>query len=804
MTKKADIGKNAKVSIRWKVNSFDYSHEEESAIISEFAEKYGIAKSAITVVPQFIDTDTEDGGNTFGGETIENIEDPQFQKGLFKKYFDLKKKEESESIEEIDFDQIMEIDDLINSFIDYNVYESHKKYFIKWIKWDNFMSYGPNNYIDFRTLNGLILLTSDPANQGGKTTFCLDLFRFLLFGKVASRESQWDLSKAFNRYLPESTEVNVEGCVCIDGTDYVIKRTLSRPALNRRTDKSKVTQKISYYKVINDEYVDLEDTDDTENMSSSSVKETNKVIKEAIGNEKDFDLMICVSQDNLKSLISLKDTERGRLMARWIGLLPIEEKDKLSRDYYNKSVQPKLLLSRYNKEEVKEDIKTREEAVKEAKKAQEKAEKDSKASDKKIKEYQKKRDELIQSKLKISENIQDKDVNTVKEENERLIEEGKKKKNERDDFKKRFDEIGEVEFNEEKYKELSDEERAADVKLNTLRNSITSLKADIEALKKGEFCPTCGAKLKDVDNSAKVAEKEKQINNTIEEGKKLKKEHDEMKANLDKLAENKKLHDERNKLDLSIQKREVDMDNLRAKIRENKAFLEEIKKNEEAIAHNNKVNAEINVVDTTISVERGVYDGYIRTIAEKKHEVEWNNAEIEKDKKIIETINTEEKTVKNWKLYLEMVGKNGVSKMVLRNALPLINGELKHLLSDVCDFDVEVSIDDHNDVVFYLIHDGVKSNLASGSGFEQTVSSLALRSVLSKISSFSKPSFVVFDEILGGVAAENYENVKKLYDKLRDTVPTILQICHIKDVADWHDRSLLVTKENNISKISID
>lgn len=39
-----------------------------------------------------------------------------------------------------------------------------------------------------------------------------------------------------------------------------------------------------------------------------------------------------------------------------------------------------------------------------------------------------------------------------------------------------------------------------------------------------------------------------------------------------------------------------------------------------------------------------------------------------------------------------MVGKDGISKMVLRDVLPLINSRLKQLLSDVCDFEVEVGI----------------------------------------------------------------------------------------------------------------
>jgi DNA repair exonuclease SbcCD ATPase subunit len=151
---------------------------------------------------------------------------------------------------------------------------------------------------------------------------------------------------------------------------------------------------------------------------------------------------------------------------------------------------------------------------------------------------------------------------------------------------------------------------------------------------------------------------------------------------------------------------------------------------------------------------------------------------------------------------LDIIGKNGISKLVLRKALPLVNGELKRILNGVCDFDIEVKIDSDNSVAFYLIHDNIYSSLASGSGFEQTVASLALRSVLSKISTFSKPSFVVFDEVLGGVAEENYDKVKLLYDKIVQDYQCILFITHNSVYKEWANSIISVTKEKNISKIS--
>ena len=256
--RKLELGENARVNIKWKVLPSDYSHEGEKEIIASFAAKYGISKNNVNVEPVFVDTAGSSAGDAFSEGVVQNVQDPVFQKSLFKKYI------EERGIEDCDFEKISEIDDAMNANIDYDAYEKHKRYTVKWVRWSNFMSYGPDNFIDLTSLKGLVLLTSEPANQGGKSTFCLDLFRFLLFGKVTSRESDWTLAKAFNRHLKSATELSVEGCICIDGTDYVIKRTITRPDVKRRTDKSKVSQKVSYYKIANGEYIDIEDEGDNE------------------------------------------------------------------------------------------------------------------------------------------------------------------------------------------------------------------------------------------------------------------------------------------------------------------------------------------------------------------------------------------------------------------------------------------------------------------------------------------------------------------------------------------------------------
>lgn len=793
--RKAEIGQNSKVNIKWRVLPVDYSREAEKDIIAKFARKYGIPKENVSVERVFINEGGEEDEDAFATEAAQNIQDPAFHKELYKRYFKERK------IEGCDLDVIFQIDDLMNEKIDYELYEKHKKYTIKWIRWSNFMSYGPDNFIDLTTLRGLVLLSSEPANQGGKSTFCLDLFRFLLFGKVTSRENDWTLARAFNDHIPSATEVSVEGCISIDGTDYVIKRTLTRPDIKRRTEKSKVTQKISYYKLVNGEYFDLED--DAENENGSSTTETNKAIKDAIGNERDFDLMICVNSRNLEGLISLKDAERGRLIARWIGLLPLEEKDVLAREYFNKSVSPKLLLNKYSKEELAGDNDELEEVNKGLIENGVKWNDEHARSEKNLQSYKDAKDALLGSRLQIDDEIANVDKHTVEEKKERIIADGKKKASEKEDNEAKYADVKDVNFDEDNYKKLVAKDKELSIEKTNLENEVRRLKGEIKKLTESEYCPTCGAKLKGVDFSASIEADKVSIEKNEGKIDEITKKLAKLSKSIEDLEENRRNYNEKIRLELIIDKNEVDIENLRSKLKECNRILKDLEKNDKAIRHNNEVDAKINIMNANIKNEEAILKDLEDKMNEARAEIKANRKIISDNKQIIETIEKEESLVRNWKVYLEMVGKNGVSKMVLRSALPLINAELKRLLAGVCDFDVEIVIDNHNDVAFNHIHDGVTKNLGGCSGFEQTVASLALRSVLSKISTFSKPSFVVFDEILGCVADENYEQTKLLYDKIVKDYDFILQITHLKAIADWHESQILIRKENNISKIEV-
>ena len=150
-----------------------------------------------------------------------------------------------------------------------------------------------------------------------------------------------------------------------------------------------------------------------------------------------------------------------------------------------------------------------------------------------------------------------------------------------------------------------------------------------------------------------------------------------------------------------------------------------------------------------------------------------------------------------------MIGKNGISKLVLTSVIPIINYELQRLLDDVCDFELELNMSDKNEVEFLIIKNGVSKKLKSGSGLEATVSSLALRCVLGRISTLPKPNIIVFDEVLGKVADVNLDSIKLFFDKIKTMYDIILFITHNPIAQDWADKIITVVKKDDISSLKL-
>lgn len=793
-----------KIVVDLEMFQIDFNEQKKASLRKEIAKKYGLPLSNVDV--HFKPITVTDTGERISlvGDIRNNVQDAGHQKNMMKHYIQIKE------YTDIDWNDIDAIDNQVNDFVDFDQYSKYKNYKFKYVKWSNYLSYGEDNYFDFSNLHGLVLLNSEPANQGGKTTFAIDLLRFALFGKA---DKSPNLDSVFNSFLPEATQVVVEAGIEIEGEDYVIRRTVTRPALKKRTAKSKCTQKLEYFKKFGDNLELIE------NCEEESVQQTNNIIREAIGNADDYDLVISATSYTLGDLLRMGQTDKGRLFSRWLGLMSIEKKEEIAKKLWKDNHATKLLSNTYNRKTLEEEIADFTTVNEENRKIVTQLHTELNTANENILRYNSEKTDVLSSIKPIKDNLDKIDVSTLKSEIERFNNELAEKRATFQNLKEQYKEYKDASFDQEKLDErktrkenLEKEIKKYELQNSELKGEINAVKKDterIQALLDKGICPTCGQAIDVVEQTKTISDNNKKVEDLIGKGVYRKTQIDSLKTQIEscvkeiaQLEETKEKTTKKANLELKMVALKSNIDNLKLNIEKNTKTLDEIKTNEENIKHNNEIRLKASNIDISIANETKIKETKIKDIESANNTISGNEKQIELRKDIIDKLVAEEKLIRNWNVYLELVGKNGIVKLVLRDALPVINNEVSRILDGLCDFEVKLDIDEKNNVVMNLVKDGVKLNLGVGaSGFEGTIASLALRSALASISTMSKPNFLVLDEILSGVAACNYDNVFELYNRILGNYDFILNITHNELIYDWHNEIITVTKDNNISKI---
>ena len=795
-----DIKKTDKLIFDLKLRQIDFNEQKKNSLRHEISEKYGvpIKNVEVNLIPITIDENGDD--ISLASDIINNIQDPKFQQQLLAEYLKLNE------INDVNLEDIIAIDERVNAFIDFDSYSKYKSYKFKYVKWKNYLSYGEDNYFDFTNLHGLVLLNGQPENQCGKTTFAIDLLRFALFGKAQKSPT---LDSVFNIYIPQATEVVVEAGLEISGIDYVIRRTVTRPALSKRTKKSKAKQKLEYFKVIDG---NLEEIDNCEGENNA---ETNNIIRESIGSVEDFNLVISATAYTLGDLLRMGQSDKGRLFSKWLGLLSIEKKEEIAKDIWKKNENPKLLSNKHNKSQIVDEIGVLKVNVVESEREIEEENKKLEETDKRISEQEKERADVYSKRREIKEELKVLDVQTVENNVNMKTIELEAKRGQMTKHKTEYEKVRNASFDEEEYNLLSKTKEEKQNEQNELRISNAELKANIAALRnentridsliKSEKCPTCGQKINAKEQTDAINENEKKIQELINLGIENKKKIEELVSECEEITKKMALMEEERKrlqqkkeLELKMIALKSNIDALKLKIKDLNSQKELIETNRENIKYNNEIEGRLRVIEANIKTENGIRDTILRTIEKEKSAIRHYEEEITKREEIVKTLTEEEKIIRNWAIYQEMVGKNGIIKIVLRRALPILNNEIARLLKGLCDFNVEISVSDDNKVCMDLIRNGQRLDLGTcASGFETVMASVAVRHALSCIATLAKPNFTVYDEILDGVAVSNYENVKELFNRMTQSYDFIIHITHNELISDWHDDVITVTKDKD-------
>jgi DNA repair exonuclease SbcCD ATPase subunit len=642
--------------------------------------------------------------------------------------------------------------------------------------------------VKLENLNGLVVVNSEPKNQGGKTTFSVDVIKFLIFGNTTKTDKN---EQIFNQYS-DNNEVIVKGMIELDGEEIVIERKLTRSP--KRAGGWTVKGVLNYYSVQPDgEY---------QKQNEDHAGSTTKKIKETIGLESDFELVVLATARNIDDIIDQTTTESGKLLARFIGLEIISFKEvivrKMSNDF-NKNMKSNI----YSTPDLEADIITLQTSISENQASLITSEAD--LVNVKVKHGNKveEKEVLMGSKEKVDVEIASLDPSMLDKKLADTLEEGNTMKEKIANLNQEIKDLGVVDFDEDRHDAVLKEMSKISAEIAVNESEIKNITDTIKMLEAGQICNTCNRPLDDVDNTVEIQNNNGKIVTKQKHGIVKGRELENLNTELNNLNKVKESYDNKNKLELKRDRAEVEIQNLRNRVREVQADIKKYNDNLDAINKNVEIDSKIEKVKSDIRVIEHERDTLVSNVQILKNNITNDEKSVLTKEKLIKEIAKEEEIGRLFKIYIEMIGKKGITKLVLRSVLPILNSEVSRLLDEVCDFDVEIFMDDKNDVRYLLVKDDVEKPLKSASGFERTVSSLAIRVVLGKMSALPMPNFITFDEVLGRVAEDNVTKMEPFFQKVKDMFDVVFFITHDDTVKDWADTIITIKKTNNISKLSV-
>jgi len=776
MATKLDIStlENPYIQVIWEDTPENFTQERIKSVKQYFMKKY--ASSNINVITKVKTTD-DDTQQTV--DVSVNIMDKNYQKELIKTYLESKSQDQY-------LDQVMNIDLAVENRMLANEVEvtPFKRWYIRKIEFSNFLSYGENQVIDFEKCNGITVVESDPPNFGGKTVLTVDLLLFLFFNTTTKTQKAEEI---FNRFT-DVNKVSVKGDITIDGEDYVIVRQIERK--KSKAGEWNVKTELEFFKKLADGQL--------QNFTGEQRRETENFMKNSIGSMDDFLMTIVTTASNLEDLLEAKPTARGQVLSRFLGLEFLKKKEETGKEIYSEFSKG-MMSNVYNTESLKQDIETSKEEIirltNEIKDAGTKIE----DVDKRLQKGQDYKDNLLKSKhtdldqdlitlnpIALQSTISD--FESSKERTEQQIKDVKIV--EPKDF-----------YHEDRHDAVKEVIKSRYAEQVTCENKVEEIQDLIKKYGDGIQCEHCGIKLME----AKLTnEKIKQLDGYKKLVEEFKKDIEELDKKEKSFTQLKKDFDEYERNKLIKEKYEITLESIILKLTQAQEKLVRYQEVQDKIKKNNEIDAQLVKAGMRIDELIGEKRNYERTQASNQNQIENLEARIEKNNDVILKIAEEFEREKIYKIYVEVYGKNGITKMIMKTMMPLINSELQRLLQDSAYFNLEIRINDKNEVEFIMIDNstGVEKLMVSGSGYERTIAAMALRAVLSKVCSLPKPNIIVWDEVFGKISNENLEMVGEFFTKMKDYFEKIFVITHNPLVNNWANNVVRINKTDNVSRVS--
>jgi len=704
-------------------------------------------------------------------------------------------------------DSLNEVKQLFSKTIDEIPEDSVKKpttWSLKKLNFENTFAYGKGNEINFENMNGIVGIFA--KNASGKSSIPGTIMYNLFNGT--------DRGALKNLHVVNSRKGNCKSTAIIEANsnEYAIERKTVK-----KQNKSGTVSATTYLDL--KRQIDGTAIDESEEQR----RETEKVLRELVGTSDDFLMTSFASQGSINSFIKEKASSRKSILTKFIGLDIFEDLYKISRDHYN------LLKGQLMSKKQRDWSNEIDNAYTEIQ------EKEILKKELKQKELQLKEKES-HLRFLISQdqsNVSDLDINTLENKCNTLQSTIKNTKQEIEDLKDQTQsldrqitkisnalskiDIDALRADKERFSE-------AKLKLNTLLNELSNSKKDLknsnESLKILESVPCSSPCVKQpaldagVDVSSckfisrahnSVSNKEKYQNQVLL----LENSAGEIKSfisNLEKIQIIKKINlfDDNT---LKVKSLKSKQQNLVEKME----ILNErlISKSEEYKTTKEEYDTAVKMMSATDQERLADLKRQLKTLETEINgtNVSWSKAEgriaylqdtilrFEEEREEFEELNEKNKI---YNIFSTAMSKKGIPVTLIKDMLPVINAEIKQILTSVVPFTVELDIEDgSNSMDVYINYGDSKRIIECGSGMEKMISSIAIRVALINISSLPKSDIFIIDEGFGALDDTNLEACSRLLQSLKKWFKTILIISHVDAVKDIVDDTIEIMSKGN-------
>ena len=685
---------NPYIKVVWEDFGENFTQEKIKSVKHYFQKKYNTTNVTLITKTKVSDNVEQTVDISF------NILDKNYQIELLKTYLKSKSMEDK-------IDDVLKIDSMVDNKLVLNDSETtpFKKWYIKNIEFSNFLSYGENQKLDFEKCDGISVVESNPPNFGGKTVLTVDLLLFLFFNETTKTTKAEEI---FNRFT-EKNRVHVKGEILIDGDEYIIIRNIERK--KSKSGEWNVKTELDFFKKLSDGSL--------QNFTGEQRRETEMFIKTSIGTKEDFLMTIVTTATNLEELIESKPTARGQVLSRFMGLDFLKKKEEMGKEVYSE-FSKSMISNVYSSEQLKTDNINYSENILTLSK--ENDELDLKLIDVKsrITKGQEYKDGLLNKK----HSDIDKELTLIQP--PKVEEEIKGFESQKSGIQTQLNNLKVVEpsefYHEDKHDKIKEEYHEQLTKKIETETNIKEIEKLQSSVSGGIKCEHCGIELM---NASITQTKISELDGLILHKGEIETLMTDLSVKEKGFVDLKKQFDEYEKNKLIKEKYELSIEGYDLKIESLKEKLKKYNDVQDKILENTKIESLIIKAGLRMDELEFEKSTITKKIDNNSYQIQTSKEKITSNLSKIVKILEESEKEKIYKVYLEIYGKNGISKSIMKTMMPLINSELQRLMEDSSHFRLEIRINDKNEVEFIMVDNNtqVEKLMVSGSGYERTIAS---------------------------------------------------------------------------------